>query len=72
MESETQEEDFTFHEVEENEADLIKLKRWFRKIMKRDFFQCSKASLVKSQLDRCEARLTEFTNQVYRSEGQIE
>lgn len=72
MESETRKENFTFHEVEENEADLGKLKRWFRKIMKRDFFQSTLAAQAKSQLDLCETRLTEFTDQVYRSEGQLE
>ncbi|MBB6669304.1 Chromate resistance protein ChrB [Cohnella nanjingensis] len=72
MESETRKRNFTFHEVEENEADLGKLKRWFRKILKRDFFQSSLENQAKSQLDLCEAKLAEFTDQVYRSEGQKE
>lgn len=70
--NETGKGNFTFHEVEENEADLGKLKRWFRKIMKRDFFQSSLGSRAKSQLELCEAKLAEFTDQVYRSEGQKE
>ncbi|MCC3373581.1 Chromate resistance protein ChrB [Cohnella sp. REN36] len=72
IEHETQKGNFTFHEVEENEADLGKLKRWFRKIMKRDFFQSSLENRAKSQLDLCEAKLAEFTDRVYRSEGQME
>lgn len=72
IESETLKGNFTFHEVEENEADLVKLRRWFRKIIKRDFFQCPMITEAKKQLDECEERLTMFTDQVYRSEGQIE
>ncbi|WP_010492549.1 Chromate resistance protein ChrB [Paenibacillus elgii] len=72
MESETQKQNFTFHEVEENEADLGKLKRWFRKIMKRDFFQSPLEIRAKSQLDLCESKLAQFTDQVYQSEGQKE
>lgn len=72
METESQKRNYTFHEVEENEADLGKLKRWFRKILKRDFFQSDLATQAKSQLDLCETTLAEFTNEVYRSEGRVE
>ncbi|TQR46407.1 Chromate resistance protein ChrB [Paenibacillus popilliae] len=72
LESETQKGNFTFHEVEENEADLLKLKRWFRNIEKRDFFRSSNAPLARNQLNNCEVKLAQFTDEVYRSEGKIE
>ncbi|MFU1794415.1 Chromate resistance protein ChrB [Paenibacillus azoreducens] len=72
LENETQKGNFTYHEVEENEADLMKLKRWFRKIEKRDFFKSAHAPLARNQLDHCEIKLAHITDQVYRSEGKIE
>lgn len=72
LERETQKGNFTFHEVEENEVDLQKLKRWFRKIEKRDFFRSANAPLARNQLDHCEIKLAQFTDQAYQSEGKIE
>lgn len=72
IETETAKEKFTFHEVEENEVELIRLKRWFRKIIKRDFFACPLLDEAKHLLDRCEEMLVEFTNSVYRTEGYSE
>ncbi|WP_082053206.1 Chromate resistance protein ChrB [Gordoniibacillus kamchatkensis] len=72
IENETKRKNFTFHEVEENETDLGKLKKWYRKIMKRDFFHSPLMLNAKNRLDLCERKLAEFTEQVYRSEGHIE
>ncbi|GIP32073.1 Chromate resistance protein ChrB [Paenibacillus sp. J2TS4] len=44
----------------------------FRKIMRRDFFQCARETQAKSQLDLCEAKLAEFTDQVYQTKGQLD
>jgi hypothetical protein len=72
IESETGKGKFTFHEVEENEADLSKLKRWQRKILKRDFFNCPLQTQAINRLHQCENALYHFTNQVYRVEGKAE
>ncbi|WP_018130242.1 Chromate resistance protein ChrB [Effusibacillus pohliae] len=72
IETETAKGNFTFHEVEENEADLLKLKRWFRKIMKRDFFASPMLAQAKNRLDQCENLLVKFTHRVYQSEGYSE
>lgn len=66
---ETAKKNFTFREVEENEADLLKLKRWFRKILKRDFFFSPMLAASKERLDQCECVLSEFTKSVYSLEG---
>lgn len=72
LEMETQRQNYTFHEVEENEADLAKLKKWYRKIVKRDFFSSHMLLKSKQQLDHCENVLSQFTNKVYQSEGHLE
>jgi ribosomal protein L30/L7E len=63
---------FTYHEVEENEAELGKLKRWQKKIMKRDFFCCANSEKAKHLLDQCEQSFNEFTKKVYATEGKNE
>lgn len=72
IDMETNRRNYTFHEVEENEADLAKLKRWYRKILRRDFFKSDLMNPSKQKLDQCERILDEFTNKVYQSEGRLE
>jgi hypothetical protein len=64
IEKESREGNFTYHEVEENEAELVKLKRWHKKIMKRDFFTCTNAIQAKQMLDECERTFGEFIKNV--------
>lgn len=63
---------FSFHEVEENESELAKLKRWFRKIEKRDFFSCPTCDEAKKNLLECEKAFSGFTSKVYETEGHFE
>ncbi|MFD0680021.1 MULTISPECIES: Chromate resistance protein ChrB [unclassified Paenibacillus] len=63
---------FTYHEVEENEVELIRLKRWHRKILKRDFFQTEYTTKSQKKLDDCITSLKHFTDRVYREEGNKE
>lgn len=72
IQQETSKGNFTFREVEENEADLVKLKRWFRKIVRRDFFSSPKLIQAKQRLDECEKILSQFIDEVYQSEGYLE
>lgn len=72
IEMETKKGKFTYHEVEENEAELGKLKRWHKKIAKRDFFSCPSSEQAKHMLDECEQRFNEFTEKVYATEGTAE
>ncbi|OPX84095.1 MAG: hypothetical protein A4E53_03870 [Pelotomaculum sp. PtaB.Bin104] len=72
IDMEMERENFTFREVEENEADLMKLRKWYRRVMKRDYFITPKLTEAKSKLDLCESVLLEFTNKVYQSEGYSE
>ncbi|MFB7640784.1 Chromate resistance protein ChrB [Peribacillus butanolivorans] len=72
MEEETQNGNFTFHEVEENEGNLEKLKRWLNKIPKRDFFSIPLSKQAEESLVLCETLFVEFTERVYQTEGNYE
>lgn len=72
IETETNKGKFTYHEVEENEAELGKLKRWHKKIIMRDFFTCSSSQQAKHMLDECEQRFDAFIDMVYEAEGKVE
>lgn len=63
---------FSYHEVEENEVELVRLKRWHRKILKRDFFQTNCTTKSQNKLEECIASLKQFTHQVYENEGSKE
>jgi hypothetical protein len=51
---------FTFAEVDENEADLVKLRRWHRRIRARDLFQAPGQLAAKAAIDAAEALLENF------------
>lgn len=72
IETETKKGKFTYHEVEENEAELGKLIRWHKKIMKRDFFSSTNGLQAKQLLSECERIYEQFTEKVYATEGKVE
>jgi len=51
---------FTFAEVEENEADLTKLRRWLRRVAGRDLFECGARDGADAAVKGTEARLATF------------
>lgn len=65
IDKETVKENFSFAEVEENEAELSKLQEWFAKIGARDFFGASLAQKSQQMLSGCEAALEAFCSRVY-------
>jgi DNA-binding transcriptional regulator PaaX len=56
---------FTFAEIEENEEELNKLKKWYEKIIARDFFEASLREKSKVMLSKCADVLEEFCDKVY-------
>ncbi|GAA4838230.1 hypothetical protein GCM10023310_14950 [Paenibacillus vulneris] len=72
IETETLKGKFAYHEVEENEAELGKLKRWHKKIAKRDFFSCAASVEAVKMLDKCERTFAAFVQTVYATEGHAE
>lgn len=72
MEQETLDMDFSFREIEENEAALERMKKWFSKIQKRDFFQCESQKIALEKLEECAKRFEQFMEEVYSREGLID
>ncbi|MCC5658086.1 hypothetical protein LC608_14020 [Nostoc sp. XA010] len=59
----------TFAELEENEAELTKLRSWLPKIRDRDLFDAQEYSQAIEALKACELDFQLFSEQVYESEG---
>jgi hypothetical protein len=67
IEKETARKNFSFAEIEENEEELEKLKKWFAQVSARDFFSASLKKKTEETLSRCAAVLDEFCEKVYES-----
>jgi hypothetical protein len=59
----------TFGELEENDEDLSKLRRWLVKINERDVLGASRAADAAAQIELCAAALEEFAQRVYRADA---
>ena len=69
LETETQHQKFTFAELEENEQNLQRLRKWIAKIQKRDFFKTKKSQEAVTAFQNCRQWLQNYTHQVYAQEG---
>lgn len=58
---------FTYAELEENDEDLEKLKGWFSKIKKLDFYGAPLQKEAEENLKRCEALLESYAKQVFEA-----
>ena len=65
LERETQEEKFTYGELEESEANFDRLSKWLPKIQARDFMGHALAETAVFQLQTCQQALETFTEAVY-------
>ena len=59
-------ENFTFAEIEENEEELNKLKKWYEIILTRDTFGATLNEKSKIMLSKCAKALDEFCDKVYQ------
>lgn len=69
LEKETQRQKFTFAELEENEQNLQRLRKWVARIQKRDFFRTKKSQEAVTTFQSCRRKLQDYTRQVYTQEG---
>lgn len=60
---------YTFEEAEEIAQDLDKIRRWYASIRERDWFGADRSGEVEGWLDRCQALLAGFEEEVYRRTG---
>ncbi len=61
---------FTFGELEENEEDLAKLRRWLDKVRARDVLGSDGAGEAEAALRRCEASLEAYATRVYEIDSE--
>jgi len=69
LEKETRNQKFNFAELEENEQNYQRLRKWINKIQKRDFLTTDKNLEAISTLQGCRDRLQTFAHMVYTQEG---
>jgi hypothetical protein len=60
---------YTFEEAEEIEQDLEKIRRWFERVLERDWFKADRRDEVETWLARCQGLLAKFEEEVYRRNG---
>jgi serine phosphatase RsbU (regulator of sigma subunit) len=65
LEHEREENNFTFAELDENEAELTKLRSWLPKIRERDLFDALAYVSASKELKHCERDYQQFSQQVY-------
>ena len=69
LEKETKKQKFTFAELEENEQNLQRLRKWIGKIQKRDFLVTDKSREAIDALQDCRQTLQAYARKVYVQEG---
>ncbi len=57
---------YTFEETEEIAQDLEKIRRWFARVVERDWFGADGRGAVEAWIERCEELLSGFEQEVYR------
>jgi hypothetical protein len=57
---------YTFEEAEEIEQDLDKIRRWYERVVARDWFQADRRAEVEAWLARCQSMLASFEEDVYK------
>ncbi len=65
IEFETFRQNFTYAEVEEIRHDLDKIRRWFDRVVERDWFESPRRGLAAEWIERCERLLEEFEERVF-------
>ncbi len=61
---------FTYAELEENDEDLKKLRIWFEKIQKLDFYGASLAGKAEKRLKACGKLLDSFAKEVFDAQAE--
>jgi len=61
---------FTYAELEENEVDLVKLKKWLERIQDRDVFGAAGRAAAEEAVAGCEEKLELYAARVYAEEAE--
>jgi hypothetical protein len=65
IEFETYRQNFTYAEAEEIRQDLDKIRRWFDRVVERDWFGSDRKAAAAAWIERCERLLEEFEERVF-------
>lgn len=60
---------YTFEEAEEIAQDLEKIRRWYNKVIERDWFDAPGRAAVETWIAQCQELLNDFEQTVYRHNG---
>ena len=63
-------ENYTYEEAEEIREDLEKIRRWYDRVVERDWFNAGQRKAVAAELKECERLLEAFEEEVYRRAGE--
>lgn len=69
LDYERNENNLTFAELDENEAELTKLRSWLPKIRDRDLFNTPSYLSAVEALNQCDRDFQQFSQQVYNAQG---
>jgi hypothetical protein len=62
-------ENYTYAETEEIRQDLDKIRRWFKRVAERDWFEADRRSLAEQWIARCDDLLNAFEQEVYQRQS---
>ncbi len=65
IEFETFRQNFTYAEAEEIRQDLEKIRRWYDRVVERDWFEGARRESALQSIDECEKQLEEFEEKVF-------
>lgn len=69
LDRETGKNKFTYAEIEENETELARIRRWMERIVARDWFAAPGRARAAQAIDQAEERSRLYTEEVERREG---
>ena len=69
IEFETFRQNFTYAEAEEIRQDLDKIRRWFDRVVERDWFDAERRTAAQEWIGRCEQLLDRFEERVYAAQA---
>ena len=69
LDEEIRNEKFTLAELDEEEQNVDRLRRWHRELSSRDVFGSVDVEAIQTELDACTAALERFTGLVYQAVG---
>lgn len=62
-------ENYTFEEAEEIREDLDKIRRWFARVVERDWFGAHRRAVAEAAIEKCQVLLDAFERDVYERDS---